>query len=416
MNARASPPASPPDRLPTPGAPSRADQAFMSSVRAAQVIDRMPGVHASLYLMLAFLVVAAVWATIARVDVITRAEGRVVPDGHEQTIASLEGGILRALHVREGMAIEAGDVVAELDPTRVAAMQNEGRARRLGLLGALARLEAELSGEAPVFPDALAAAPDVIAGETATWQSRRQALQDAQAATERSLALLESELRLAEELTAAGMMPEVEVMRLRRQRSDLVQERQERQNQYRQQASADLVRVRNELAQLNEQLVVRDDVLERTVLRSPVRGLVKNIRVTTEGGVVAPGAPIMEIVPMSGRVLIEAKIAPADIGFVREGQPVTVKLSAYEYNTYGGLRGTIEYISPDALGEIDRGNGETWYRARVRVDDSTLRYRGEPLPVRPGMTGSVEISTSDRTVMSFLLRPVLKSREAFREQ
>jgi adhesin transport system membrane fusion protein len=207
-------------------------------------------------------------------------------------------------------------------------------------------------------------------------------------------------------------------MRLRRQVNDLKLQNQERINRFRQEASTDLVRVRGELAQLEEQQVVRDDQLRRTVLKSPVRGLVKNIRVMTVGGVVAGGAPIMEIVPLGPRVLIEARVKPADIGFIRVGQTAEIKLSAYEYNIYGGLRGKVEYISPDALGDPERnGNADsTYYRAFIRAESSSLKAHGEPLPILPGMTGVVEVNTQERTVMSFLLQPMLKSREAFRER
>lgn len=398
--------------------PARDEQALMSSLRAAQIVDKLPGVNLSLYLMLAFVGVVIGWAAIARVDVVTRAEGRVVPDGREQSIASLEGGILRELHVREGMEVEAGQMLAQLDPTRVAAMQGEARVRRIALLGSIARLQAEVDGGEPAFPSELDDEADVVRSESDAFDARKRQLQDALVASDKGMKLLREELGVARKMSASGMMPQVELMRLRRQVSELEQQRQERVNRFRQEASSELTRARNELAALDEQLVVRDDVLRRTELRSPVRGLVKNIRVSTVGGIVAPGSPIMEIVPLGGRVLVEARIRPADIGFVREGQEAKVKLSAYEYTTYGGLSGTIEYISPDALGEPDGNSGadRTWYRARVSADVSTLRYHGEPLPVRPGMTGTVEVSTSDRSVLSFLLRPLLKSRDAFREQ
>jgi membrane fusion protein, adhesin transport system len=188
-------------------------------------------------------------------------------------------------------------------------------------------------------------------------------------------------------------------------------------NRFRQDASSDLVRVQTELAQVNEQISGRADVLRRTVLKSPVRGLVKNIRIATIGGVIAPGAPVMEIVPLGNRILIEARIKPSSIGFVRVGQQVEIKLSAYDYTMYGGLKGRIETISPDALGDPERGGAAdaTYYRAMVRTDSSSLIAHGKALPVMPGMTGSVEVRTGERTVMSYLLRPMLKSKEAFQD-
>jgi adhesin transport system membrane fusion protein len=165
-------------------------------------------------------------------------------------------------------------------------------------------------------------------------------------------------------------------------------------------------------------MVVKQDVLRRTIIKSPVHGLVKNIRIGTLGGVVQAGAAILEIVPIGPRVLIEARIKPADIGFVRVGLPVEVKLSAYDFYTYGGLSGVIEYISPDALGEESKATSQdaTYYRALIRSDASTLHMGKKPLSVMPGMTASVEVRTGDRTVLQFLLKPLLKSQEAFREK
>jgi adhesin transport system membrane fusion protein len=207
-------------------------------------------------------------------------------------------------------------------------------------------------------------------------------------------------------------------MRVRRQVNDLHLQTQERINRFRQDAAGEMVRVRNELAQLEEQMVVRDDALRRTTLVSPVKGVVKLIRANTVGGVVAPGAPVMELLPIGPRVLVEARVKPADIGFVKVGQPVQVKLSAYEYMVYGALEGTVVSISPDAMGDPEKAAQPegTWYRAMIRADPSGLRKADKPLPVLPGMTGSVEIRTGQRTVLGFLLRPMMKSQEAFRER
>jgi adhesin transport system membrane fusion protein len=172
------------------------------------------------------------------------------------------------------------------------------------------------------------------------------------------------------------------------------------------------------MAMIDEQIAGRADVLRRTVLTSPVHGLVKNIRASTVGGVIQPGAAIMEIVPIGQRVLIEARIKPSDIGFIRVGQTAEVRLSAYDYATYGALKAKIDYISPDALGDPERstaGNETTYYRALLYADRNELRAKGEPLPVLPGMNGSVEVRTGERSVLGYLLRPMLKSKEAFTE-
>lgn len=395
------------------------DEQFLQGIRQASVTEGTPRAMWALYLVLIIVTSAITWASLAKVDVITHATGKIVPDASEQVIASLEGGILRALHVREGQVVEAGQDLVQLDPTKFAAQQNEGQAKRVSLMGTIARLTAEANGQPLRFPPEVRLDRDVVTNETDAYQARRRSLEEAVTMTRRNVTLAERELDNAETMANRGLMSEVEVMRLRRQRNDLQMQIAERGNRFRQDAYTELLKVRTELAQLDEQQVVREDALKRTTLKSPVRGIVKNIRIGTIGGVVTAGAPIIEIVPLSDTLLVEAQLKPADIGFVRVGQPVQVKLSAYDFNLYGGLQGTLEYISPDALGEDKAplpGKDGTYYRARVRTTSSTLRAKGgEPLQVMPGMVANVEIRTGDRTVLDFILKPMLRSREAFRE-
>ena len=405
---------------PARAALQRGDHEFLSPLQAAH--EREPANAASwaVYLMLTAVVVALAWATLAEVDMITRSDSRVVPVGREQVIASLEGGILRELKVREGEAVAAGQALALLDPTRVEAQQNEGRLKRLALLATVVRLQAEASGRPLAFPKELGPVPQVTQSETDSYTARQRALTEAVASSRRNQSLLERELAMAEAMAGKGLMSEVEVMRLRRQVNDLSLATQERINRFRQDASADLVRVQTELAMLGEQQVVRDDILRRTVLTSPVRGLVKNIRMNTLGGVVSAGAPVMEIVPVDDQVLVELRIKPSDIGFIKVGQPVEIKLSAYDYTVYGSLHGQVDTVSPDALGDPNNpspaGGNATWYRALVRAAAATLKAGGKPLTVLPGMTGTAEIRTGRRSVLSFLLRPMMKATEAFTER
>lgn len=401
-----------------PKDPTGQEMAYVADVRAAMVVDAMPGTTLTLYLMAVVVVAAIAWAAFSKVDEITRADGRVVPEGREQVIASLEGGILRELYVREGAQVHEGQELAQLDPTRFESQQNEGEAKRIALLGTIARLTAEANGRALKFPNDVKAVAGVVEGETDAYNARKLALDEALNTNSRNVALLMKELGVAEAMAGKGLMSEVEVMRLRRQVNDLQLSARERVNKFRQDASTDLVRAQTELSLLDEQLAGRADVLRRTVLTSPVRGLVKNIRINTIGGVVGPGAPIMEIVPIGSRVLVEARLKPSDVGFVRVGQKAEVKLAAYDYNTYGGLQGKIEYISPDALGEADKGAPDsTYYRVMMRSDRSTLKDKaGKALPILPGMTAQVEVRTGERSVLSFILRPMLKSKEAFRER
>ncbi len=220
-------------------------------------------------------------------------------------------------------------------------------------------------------------------------------------------------------MSARGLLSEMDVLHLRRQINDLDLQSQDRINHFRQDASTELTKLRNDLAQLDQEQAGRQDVLRRTVIQSPVKGLVKNIRSNTVGGVIGPGAPIMEIVPIGKRTLIEARVKPGDIGFLQAGQKAKVKLNAYEFTVYGGLDASIESISPDAIGDTEHATGgqdPTYYRVMLRVDNNALQEKGRTLPVLPGMTGTAEVRIGERSVLNFLLRPMIKSKEAFRER
>lgn len=400
------------------GRPRRGDDAFMSGVRAAQVVEASPQVAWILYLIAIALVAALAWASVARVDEVTKADARVVPEGREQVIASLEGGILRQLFVHEGEQVEAGQDLAMLDPTRYQSQQAEGETKRISLKAQIARLQAEATGRTPDFPAEVLAQPQVADSERDLYAARKHALEDAVGSNSRGIEMLKRELAMSEAMAAKGLLSEVEVLHLRRQINDLGLQSSDRINRFRQDASTELSKLQTDLAQIEEQQAGRQDVLSRTVIKSPVHGLVKNIRSNTLGGVVGPGSPIMEIVPIGNRTLIEARVKPGDIGFLQAGQTVKVKLAAYDFTIYGGLDGIIESISPDAIGDTEHpGSADpTYYRVMVRVDSNTLHEKGKPLAVLPGMTGSAEVRIGERSVLNFLLRPMLKSKEAFRER
>jgi adhesin transport system membrane fusion protein len=397
---------------------ARDEGQFLSALAAAQVDEPLPKVIWVLYLLVAVLVAGLVWASFAQVDQVSRSDGRIVPDGREQIIASAEIGILRELLVKEGDRVEAGQVLARLDPTRVEAQQNEGQVRRLAVMATVARLQAEASGKPLQFPPELKSAPALMAAESEAYEARRRLLDEAVASMGRSTALLQRELKVSQEMAAKGLMSDVEVMRLTRQVNELQQQRTERIVRFRQEASSELVKMQSDLAMQDEQKIVRDDALKRTVLTSPVRGLVKNIRANTLGGVITTGAPIMEIVPLTEGVLVEVRLKPTEVGFVRVGQPARVKVAGFDYNTFGGLEGHVSYISPDALGEADvkAGDAARFYRALIRCERSTLRYKGEAVQVIPGMNAQVEIKTGERSVLGFLLQPMLKVQDAMRER
>ncbi len=395
---------------------SREEGLFVSSVQSALIDEPLPRAVWALYLMAAVLVAGLVWSSLATVDEVTRSDARIVPDGKEQVIASLESGTLGKLLVHEGEEVEAGQPLAELDPTRAEAAENESQAKRLGLMAQVARLRAEALGVPLKFPDEVRSVQRLVDSESEVFDTRRRVLDEATSSINRSIGLLATEQKMAQDMASKGLMSNVEVMRVTRQVNELQQQRNERISRFRQDASTELSKAQTDLAQLDEQLVVRRDAVTRSVLKSPVKGLVKNIKMNTVGGVITSGSPIMEIVPIGPRILIEARIKPKDIGYIQVGQTAVVKLNGYDFNVNGGLHGKIEYVSPDALGETEKNNEGTYYRVLITAERNTLRAKGEPLPVIPGMTAMVDIRTGERSVLSYLLRPMLKSKEALRER
>lgn len=396
---------------------TKEDTLFVSAIHAAQIDEPLPRATWALYLLCVVVTVAIIWSSIAHVDEIARSDGRIVPDGREQVIASLEPGILRQMLVREGQEVQAGQELAMLDPTRVEAQQHEGQAKLLALKAAAARLVAEANGRTTIsFPPEIDPKSRYAVAEVESFDARRHLLDESVASINRSVGMLSRELKLSQDMAAKGLMSDVEVMRLSRQVNELQQQKLERISRFRQEASTDLVRVQSDMAQMNEQQVVREDALTRTVLRSPVHGVVKAVKIATVGGVVNSAAPIMEIAPIGPKVLVEARIKPRDIGFIRVGQTAEVKLTGYDFNVYGGLEGKVTFISPDAINEGEKSPDGGYYRAIVTTERNNLRFKGEKLPVIPGMTATVEIKTGDRSVLSYLLRPMLKSQEALRER
>jgi adhesin transport system membrane fusion protein len=396
---------------------TREEGLFVGGLNAALIDEPLPRAVWVLYLLLGAVAAAIVWSSFAHVDEITRSDGRIVPDGAEQVIASLDSGILSSILVQEGEEVEAGQPLAHLDPTRAEAAQAEGQAKRLSLMAQVARLSAESLGKELAFPPEVQKQPALVAAETEVHATRMRVLDDAVSSINRSIELLNRELRLSQNMAAKGLMSDVEVMRLTRQVNEMQAARNERVSRFRQDVSAELARAQIDLSQLSEQMVVRTDAMQRTVLKSPVRGWVKSIKINTVGGVVPAGASIMEITPLGPRVLVEARIKPKDIGFLQLGQSAIIKLNGYDYNVLGGLKGNIEYISPDALGDTDKNGQNAYYRVVIAAErNDNLEYKGKTLPVLPGMTTTVEIRTGERSVLSYLLRPMLKSREALRER
>ncbi|MGC3872099.1 HlyD family type I secretion periplasmic adaptor subunit [Halomonas sp. GXIMD04776] len=398
-----------------------------------------------LYLVVIALAGLIAWAALAEVDEVTKGTGRVIPSSKLKVIQSFDGGVVEELAVEEGQMVEKGQLLMRIDPTRFVSSFREGIAKSLALQAKAERLRA-LSNDQPFVPtpELLEQAPTLAAQERRLYETSLQALQEAQSIAReqlnqrreelkeaearfnqasRALNLASRELSLTRPLLKSGAVSEVEVLRLEREVSNARGERNqasaqvarlkaaieeaqgkvrevtlEMQNKWR----AELSETLGQLAALDESNVGLENKVSMAEIRSPVAGTVQRLNVTTLGGVVQPGQDVVEIVPSDDQLLVEARIAPQDIAFLRPGQPAFVKFTAYDFAIYGGMQATLEHISADTITD-DEGN--TFYLVRVRTEDTAL---GEDLTIIPGMTAQVDIRTGKRTILDYLLKPILR--------
>ena len=433
------------------------EQAFVPGAHGASRWKPRLFSHLILWSVAAFVGIFLWWAQWATLDEVTRGEGRVIPSRQVQVIQNLEGGILAATLVHEGDLVEAGQVVVRIDNIRAASDYRENIIRYYGLVASVERLQAEIEGRNVDFsPDVLEHADGVAQSELSLFTARKQQLDDQvsvlrQQVDQRqselvelanreksltsSLGLATQELDMASPLAAKGVFSKMDLLHLRRQVLDLqseleqtrlqkpradsaLQEAQHRidaaRSEFRSESLRELTLKRTELQSIKEAVSAGEDQVRRTEVRSPVRGLVKQIKINTVGGVLPPGGEIMEIVPIEDTLLVEAMVRPSDIAFLRPGLPANVKVTAYDYSIYGGMHGRVEDISADT---IANQRGETFFRVRVRTDKAHLGSDERPLEIIPGMTAQVDILTGKKTVMDYLLKPILRARsEALRER
>jgi adhesin transport system membrane fusion protein len=378
---------------------------------------RATGSGRVVWIAVGFLAAFFVWAWFFKIDEVSSGTGKVIPSSREQVIQSLEGGILAKLNVREGQIVDKGMVLAQLDPTRGESSVEESASRYRAALAASARLRAELEGRPDIeFPAELDAWPQLKDAETALFHSHRLSLNGMVNGLSQSLALVRRELDITRSLMASGAASSVELIRLQRQAADLELKISQARAEYRVKVGEDLAKADADVKSLSSTVRGREDTLVRTALVAPMRGIVKNIDVTTTGGVVAPGGSVMTLVPLGDQLLVEARIAPRDIAFIHPGQSALVKVTAYDYSIYGGLEGKVENIAPDTV--RDEVKPEiVYYPVLVRTtSDVLIDKAGNRLPIVPGMVTTADIRTGRKSVWDYLTKPLNKVREAMRER
>lgn len=397
------------------------DLGLINDLNAALQQEKHRGHYTIIYLLLALVTVFLIWAYNSPLDEITRGQGSVIPTSREQIVQSLDPGIIKEMKVKEGDIVEKGQVLLTLDDTRSSAVLRESEAKVNNLTAIAIRLRAEAYNMPLEFPDDLPA--DLVEREREAYNARARSLKDAVASLSNSKALLDKEIAIASPMVARGLMSEVELLRMKRQSSDLQQQISERRNKYKTDANNELVQIESELAQAEENMAMRADPVERSQIRAPLRGIVKNIRINTVGGVVQAGQDILEIVPTDEKLLIQAYISPRDVAFIRPGQEAIVKISAYDYAIYGGLEGKVVLISPDTLqderrkSELKLDSEQSYYRILVETTRNNITDKsGKVLEIAPGMTATVDIKTGQKTVFQYLIKPITRMKQALQER
>ena len=429
----------------------------LPEVSKALIEDAPRVIRLTIWGLIAFVAFCLLWAHFAVVDEVTRGDGKAIPSSRLQKIQNLEGGIVSELFVREGQIVNIGDPLLRLDDTRFASNVGETEADRLALLLRVERLSAEVQGrELLVADEVREKVPRQADNEEQLFNSRRQQLLDEVAGLEEqltqrrqelrefaskqnqfrnSLDLLRQEIRMSEPLVAEGAISPVEVLRLKRaevesrgqlQATTLAMPRaesaikeverkiDETRGRFRSDALTQLNEARTDLSKIQSTGKALEDRVNRTLVTSPVRGIVKQLLVNTIGGVIQPGSDLVEIVPLGENLLVEARIRPQDIAFLHPGQEAMVKFTAYDYTIYGGLKAELEQIGADTVTDDD---GNSFYVIKLRTNKSHLGSEEHPLLIIPGMVASVDIITGKKSVLSYLLKPIIRARaEALRER
>lgn len=361
--------------------------------------------HIILWTMIGCLIIFFIWAKYAILDEVTVGLGKVVPSSQIQVIQNLEGGIVRSIHVKEGSVVQKGQVLMQLDDTLFLSKQNELQKKIDDVNIEMTRIDAEINDKPLQFDEQLKKSnPSLVSAEIGFYISRKNEIKQ----MKNAINLAKKEYELTKPLLEKGAASPVELLRLQRGVSDeeskfaaFNSKTLERYNQ-----------AKGEMDSYQQELLAEQDRVHRTTIRSPVKGIVKQLKINTIGGVISPGMDILEIVPMNDTLLIEANVHPSDIGFIRLGQKAMVKLSAYDFSIYGGLEGVVEGISADTIVDEHDKKGESFYVIRIRTKRNYLVSKKKPLYIIPGMQATVDILTGEKSVLNYLLKPILKTKQA----
>jgi adhesin transport system membrane fusion protein len=381
---------------------------FKSSLKDKSNNEKQP--QMILWLIVFTLIIFTLWASFSKIDQIARAQGQVIASSRTQIIQSSDGGVIEEMLVKEGDAVKKGDILVRLDKTKVEASYLEAKSKWMALKAQQVRLNAEIAGNQPKFPPELKDYAQFRENQILLLKKRRIAFEQDIQNLEQIHTLAKKELKLSMPLLKTGDVSMAEILKLQRQVADFDSQIINKRNKYFQDIQAELSKVSEELSSTEQLLAQRKDQLDHMELRAPGNGIVKNVRVTTLGGVIKPSEEVMQIVPIEDNLVVEAKVKPSDVAFLKLGLKTNVKIDAYDYTVYGALMGKLIFISPDTITE-DLKQGELAYY-RIQVQTEGKKFTGRPdqnLEIQPGMTATVEIKIGENTILNYLMKPVIKT-------
>jgi adhesin transport system membrane fusion protein len=433
------------------------DVDYVTDIRTSILVQSPRGGRAILWSTILLVATFIVWASVSEVEQVTRGQGKVIPASQIQVVQNMEGGILAELHINVGDSVKKDQVLLKIDETRFVSSLEQNRAKSGANRAKAARLLAEASGSA-TFNAPADTPSNITASERALFESRKAELRHGMEVKQsqidqrqnelkelttrlrelnKTYEMYQKEIRLTKPLVSKGAVSEMEVLQLERKASEMqgdietikqsipriqskIEESQAAMRELRlnfaNKAKAEYNEVASQLGEDTASSLALKDRLNRTLVRSPVNGTVNRILVNTVGGVIQPGMNLVEIVPSGGSLLIETKIKPADIAFLRPNQKAMVKFSAYDYTIYGGLDAKLEQIGADSITD-EKKERESYYLVTLRTDKNFIGTKENPLPIIPGMVATVDILTGKKTILSYLLKPVLKAKyTALRER
>lgn len=363
----------------------------------------------SIWVALLGIIILVTWASFAKIDQVTRAVATVIASARTQQIQAVEGGVLTQMLVREGEQVKKEQLLVVLEEERAQASVANSTSKVAALEAQLARLDAEIFDKPLVFPESVKNFPQYAENQRQLYNRRRDAIKQEVSSLEKRLVLAKDELSMNEPLLEHGDISRADVIKLKRQVADIEAEITNTRNKYFEEAQAEKTKAEEDKQAEAEKLRDVSQVLQEKRLYAPTEGIVNNINVNTIGGVVKPGEVIIEILPTSSDLIVEAKVSPADIANVKEGQAASVKLDAYDFSIFGAMNGSVTYISPDTLMEKTQNGEQPYYRVQIRIVGAEFADRGDEIVIKPGMTASVDIKARERTVLSYLTKPITKT-------